>query len=263
MVSALRSLVRETLKKYNIVITKYSNLDRLQERFKASNVFDLFREFPDDHQTDVLKILRQSKSQLGQDVFALYESGLKKNGFFVEFGATNGVDLSNSYLLEKEFGWSGIVAEPATRWHEELKSNRSCHIETNCVWRESNKVLTFSETDEGEFSTIGLFDSAESRKRNRKHGKTYDVSTISLVDLLDKYNAPRIVDFLSIDTEGSEYEILSNCDFKKYQFRVITCEHNFAPQRKSIFSLLTSNGYVRKFEGRSRFDDWYVKIGLA
>jgi FkbM family methyltransferase len=263
MVSALRSLVRETLKKYNLVITRYSNLDRLVERFKASNVIDLFREFPDDHQTEMLKILRHSTSQLGQDVFALYENGLKKSGFFVEFGARDGVDLSNSYLLEKEFGWSGIVAEPATRWHEDLKSNRNCHVETNCVWRESNKILTFSEADEGGVSTIDLFNSADSRKRNRKHGKTYDVSTISLVDLLDKYNAPRIVDFLSIDTEGSEYQILSTFDFKKYQIRVITCEHNFAPQRESIFSLLTANGYVRKFEGRSSFDDWYVKTGLT
>jgi len=263
MISALKNQVRKMLKKYNVAITKYSNLDRLEERFKASNVFDLFRGFPDDHQSEILTILRDSKSQLGQDVFALFESGFKKNGFFVEFGATNGVDLSNSYLLEKDFGWTGILAEPATKWHTDLKNNRNCHIETDCVWRESNQVLTFSEADDGAFSTIDLYNSADSRKRNREHGKAYKVSTISLADLLGKYNAPKTIDFLSIDTEGSEYEILRNFDFNKYQFRVIACEHNFAPQREKIFALLTEKGYVRKFEGRSRFDDWYVKPGVA
>ena len=77
--------------------------------------------------------------------------------------------------------------------------------------------------------------------------------------MLDKYNAPREIDYLSIDTEGSEFDILSHFDFNKYQFRVITCEHNFAPQREEIFSLLTRNGYLRKFENISNVDDWYVK----
>ncbi len=88
------------------------------------------------------------------------------------------------------------------------------------------------------------------------------MKTISLSDLLDKYAAPRIVDYLSIDTEGSEYEILNGFNFEKYQFRVITCEHNFAPQRDSIFALLSRHGYQRKFEQWSEFDDWYVQPSL-
>ena len=52
------------------------------------------------------------KSQIYQDIFVLYTLNWKRNGFFVEFGATNGFDLSNSYLLEKDFGWKGILCEP-------------------------------------------------------------------------------------------------------------------------------------------------------
>ena len=61
----------------------------------------------------VLKMLPRSRSQLRQDIFVLCTLDFKRNGFFVEFGATNGVDLSNSYLLETEFNWTGILAEPA------------------------------------------------------------------------------------------------------------------------------------------------------
>lgn len=53
------------------------------------------------------------QSQASQDVFALVANGFKRGGYFVEFGATNGKSISNTYVLEKEFGWTGIVAEPA------------------------------------------------------------------------------------------------------------------------------------------------------
>ncbi len=82
--------------------------------------------------------------------------------------------------------------------------------------------------------------------------------TISLIDLLEKNNAPEVIDYLSIDTEGSEFEILSAIDFNKYKFSVITCEHNYTEQREKIFQLLTSAGYRRVFENISKYDDWYI-----
>jgi FkbM family methyltransferase len=161
--------------------------------------------------------------------------------------------------LEKEFGWSGILAEPGERWHRDLKNNRNCQIEPKCVWRDSQSVLTFNETPEGEYSTIDAHSSSDNHDRMRKKGKKYSVTTISLEDMLNRYNAPRRIDYLSVDTEGSEYEILSSFDFDRYEFTTITCEHNFSPQREEIFSLLTSKGYRRAFEGLSSFDDWYVR----
>jgi len=128
-----------------------------------------------------------------------------------------------------------------------------------CVWRDSYSILKFNEVDTAELSTIDAYSSLDNHHVARKDGKTYDVKTISLEDLLDKYNSPKIIDYLSIDTEGSEFEILSNFNFDKYQFRVITCEHNFQPAKERIYSLLTARGYVRKFEKLSQFDDWYVR----
>ena len=70
---------------------------------------------------EALQIVSNSQSQLGQDVLAFSQVGKDKKGFFVEFGATDGKTLSNSYLLEKSFGWSGILCEPGKAWHSDLK----------------------------------------------------------------------------------------------------------------------------------------------
>jgi 3-dehydroquinate dehydratase len=76
--------------------------------------------------------------------------------------------------------------------------------------------------------------------------------------MLKKFEAPKLIDYLSIDTEGSEYKILQAFDFDQYKFKVITCEHNFSKNREKIFNLLIENGYSRKFEHISKYEDWYV-----
>jgi FkbM family methyltransferase len=262
MPTLVQSLVSDTLKKFDIGVMSYSRLQLLEDHDRAycrsENDIPILMTLPERHTVQLLNAMRESKSQLRQDLFVLSELEFKRGGYFVEFGATDGVDLSNSHLLEKSYGWSGIVAEPARTWHNALRANRSCYIESKCVWRDSNSELVFHEAKEGEFSTIDTFSESDLHKNRRLNRRTYRVETISLLDLLDKYNAPKVIDYLSIDTEGSEYEILSHFDFDKYRFRVITCEHNCTPQREKIHSLLASHGYRRKFEELSRYDDWYV-----
>jgi FkbM family methyltransferase len=204
----------------------------------------------------------RSYSQYKQDIFVMTQLGFKRGGFFVEFGATNGLELSNTYILEKQLGWSGILAEPARCWHKELRINRQCYIETDCVWSKTGEILKFNQVNSANVSTIDLFsDVADGHEKARKKSTLYEVTSISLLDLLKKFNAPKIIDYLSIDTEGSEYEILSNFDFQKYQFKVITCEHNHTSAREKIFMLLTSKGYERKFSSLSMCDDWYIFKG--
>ena len=211
----------------------------------------------------LLRQVKNSNSQIYQDLMIIATcSDLAKleHFYFVEFGATNGIHFSNSFLLENHFGWNGILAEPAKGWHKELRQNRPlASIEEACVWRDSGSVLVFNETSDGNLSTLDFFSSADSHRETRKDGERYEVSTISLTDLLEKYSAPRTIDYLSIDTEGSEFEILSAFDFEKYSFSVITCEHNYTPAREKIYQLLTSKGYIRKYEDLSLWDDWYVK----
>lgn len=257
---AHKELAKKVLKRFNIGVTSYRRLQLLEESGRFSDVLKVIVGLPDRHKIELLNIVRQSHSQKGQDLFVLSELNFKRGGFFVEFGATNGVDLSNTNVLEKEFGWSGILAEPATKWHKDLRNNRSCAIETDCVWTQSGSTLLFREA--GEFSTLDSYSATASYKNARESAKAYTVKTITLLDLLHRHKAPETVDYLSIDTEGSEYDILRSFNFDQYRFRVITCEHNFEQTREQVYSLLTKNGYVRKYEDISDIDDWYVMPGL-
>jgi FkbM family methyltransferase len=205
---------------------------------------------------------QESYSQLYQDLFVQYMLNNKNAGFFVEFGATNGVTLSNTYLLEKKYNWRGVLAEPAKIWHADLLRNRTALVDTRCVWSKSGEVLQFSEvSDAAEVSTLTSFTGLNEQSAASDH--IYKVETISLDDLLLAANAPHSIDYLSIDTEGSEYEILSNFDFDRWDISIITVEHNFFPIREKLYKLLTSKGYVRKFPQLSRWDDWYVKATLS
>jgi FkbM family methyltransferase len=255
------------LRKLGIGITSYVNLVNLQEKSADRSLQDL--EFiralgPANHESTI-SLLSKSRSQLRQDLFVVSEAenkikNEKRRGYFVEFGATNGIHFSNTYLLETEFSWTGILAEPARFWEKQLKANRpNASIETLCVWKDSNSSLIFNETNAPEFSTINSFSDGDIHGNIRLAGKRYEVQTISLNDLLIKHGAPKYIDYLSIDTEGSEFEILEAFNFNEFSFGIISVEHNYTPQREKIFALLTGLGYKRKYENISAFDDWYVK----
>jgi FkbM family methyltransferase len=262
MKQASKSLIQNVLKRFNIGITSYQNLRKLvaDSDRRAADDIEFILKLPDELIPLAIRNLRKSRSQLRQDLFVLSELGFKKGGFFVEFGATNGVDLSNTYLLEKDFEWTGILAEPAKCWQNMLRQNRKCQIDTRCVWSSSDLSLAFNEVKVAELSTIDEFSKTDFHKDERKDGTKYLVKTITLRDLLDSYSAPKDPDYLSIDTEGSEFEILEKFDFEKYKFKVITCEHNFTAVRDNIYRLLSSYGYARRFEDVSAWDDWYVKL---
>jgi FkbM family methyltransferase len=226
--------------------------------FRTLNLLPLLRNIDEKCFDQLVMALKMSKSQLGQDIFVLANLNFKKNGFFVEFGATNGVDFSNTLVMEKLFSWNGILSEPAKTWHRNLTLNRDTFIDFNAVWKNSNSVLMFNEVDSAEYSTIKDFSNVDMHSEIRSYGKSYEVNTISLLDLLLKYDAPSKIDYLSIDTEGSELDILESFDFEQYSFSVITVEHNYTDSRNRIYQLLKSNGYKRVYENISQFDDWYV-----
>ena len=259
----MKILINKILKLFNLRLIKHSTYVKFLNSNSKYRNYELFELINQNNFQKYFENLKFSKSQLGQDLFVLNELNFKQNGYFVEFGATNGIDLSNTYLMENRFNWKGILAEPAKIWHQQLQKNRKVYINTDCVWKDSKSKLLFNEVgyknQNSELSTIDIFSRSDSHEDERKHGKKYEVNTISLNDLLKKYNAPIEIDYLSIDTEGSEFEILKKFDFNFYKVKVITCEHNYTTTREKIFELLTKNGFKRVHQEFSLFDDWYIR----
>lgn len=260
---SVKTRVRTLLRRFDIDVVRYGQHRKLLANAYAAHDIDFIRAMPENCVKQALDVIGHSQAQLRQDVFVLCETGFKHGGFFVEFGATDGKTLSNSWLLEKDFGWTGILAEPGRIWHERLKAERSAAIEFDCVWSNTGETMTFKEAEWAELSSLSLHSQGDYHAKSRASARTYSIKTISLNDMLTRHGAPSRLDYLSIDTEGSEYEILQALDFDRYKFSIITCEHNFSDLRPQIHALLTSKGYVRKFEQVSRVDDWYVLSDLS
>jgi FkbM family methyltransferase len=222
---------------------------------------DFFESYSGDIRSRLEEIRNDSTSQIGADLFVLAEMDFKENGYFVEFGASDGISSSNTYLLETKFAWNGILAEPSLFFIDKLRQNRpNASVVEKAVWKLSDEALVFNETNNKDFSTIDLFSNSDwiGNAGGRLNGAKYEVCSISLNDLLAHNGAPREIDYLSIDTEGSEIEILNAFDFSNCRISVITVEHNESSSREIIFDLLSSKGYTRKLVEFSKQDDWYV-----
>jgi FkbM family methyltransferase len=206
--------------------------------------------------------LVKSEAQLFQDIFVLQQLNFKRGGYFVEIGVGNGKSLSNTYLLETEFGWKGILAEPNKEFIRSIKAVRAAVLDERAVYSESGKQLDFlADTVTGEISTLSRF---RDQDHHSRQGSTYQVTTVSINDLLAQNNAPAAIDYLSIDTEGSELEILAQLDFARYRFSVLTIEHNnVARNREAICALLEKNGYILQAAAYSKFDAWFVAKEIA
>lgn len=183
-------------------------------------------------------------SQGGQDIYVTRILKEKRGGYFVEIGANNGYTMSNTYLLEKNYDWKGICIEPTPYKITELTNNRpNATCISAAAFSESNLELDFTITVIDILNVITEY--AEiAVDFLRDSGTIIKVNTKTLTDILNENNAPENIDYLSIDTNGSEYKVLEGIDFTKYKFTVITVKNSLIPERQTkIKEILTSNGY--------------------
>jgi FkbM family methyltransferase len=201
-----------------------------------------------------------SNADQHQDLWVLHETKHKTGGFFIEFGAADGLTGSNTLLLEREFGWRGILAEPNPAWHAGLKRNRTAQVDLRCVFRMTGDHVKFAATRHAALATIADFTASDGHAQSRAEHEIMDIETVSLNDLLQCHEAPRTIDYISIDTEGSELAILEQFDFTRWEVKLFSIEHNLTKQEQAIDRLMSQRGYERRFASYSTIDGWYRKI---
>jgi FkbM family methyltransferase len=207
-------------------------------------------------------------SQLGQDkILDEYLHG-KRNGVFVDIGAYDGVTFSNTLMLERERGWTGICIEPLPDIFAELRKNRRCICVQACMGnREEQEVEFLAVQSEAARTRMlsGVLSEYDPRHLVRvdvelnEFGGSKSVIRVPmrhLHGLLHEYGIGK-VDYLSIDTEGSELLILRSTILSAIGNPCITVENNY--DDPAIDVVLRSQGYI--LHTPIEWDRFYVYAG--
>lgn len=197
----------------------------------------------------------------------------KKNGFFIDIGAHDGVTISNSLFFEKYRDWKGICIEPNPVVYNQLQKNRSS-VNLNVCIGNSNKIVNFTQILGYSEMLSGVTSTYDKRHLDRinsevsqKGGeiKSIDVQMLRLdaiEGILDKK-----IDFVSIDTEGNEIDIIKSIDFEKIFIKVLVVENNYNDTdlanllKSKNFNLITTLHTDEVYINRKEFTLW-VKYNL-
>jgi len=206
----------------------------------------------------------QSYSQLGQDLWVVHKTSEKCGGYFVEAGAVDGVSLSNTLLLEREFDWNGICCEPNPEYFQQLTLNRRCKLDNRLLYdADGESHILFAAEHAG--GTEQDFQQESTRLKRRLSAPRVPVISVTLNSLLTDHDAPTDIDYISLDTEGSEFRILKGFDFKKWNVSLFSIEHNTQHRNDSsdyidsISGLLTPHGYKQMMRKMSKHR-FYIPI---
>jgi FkbM family methyltransferase len=193
---------------------------------------------------DVLKPLWAS--QLGQDKLVAGLFNFMKGGYFIEIGCGNGTIISNTYTLEHFFEWRGLLVEPSQVFCQDMKRSRTSRIvECAISAQKDDKTLTLI--------TGNVYGSCLEPSPDSSHadflaacvqlGLSHDVRSISVDGLCREFDVPAQFEYLSLDIEGGEYDIIKAWPFKLHRPLLLSVEHNYGPTRKDIRELLHDEGY--------------------
>jgi FkbM family methyltransferase len=175
-----------------------------------------------------------------------------KNGFYVDVGAHDGVSINNTLYFEKNNNWNGINIEPIKKVFDKLVVNRPNNINLNCaVCNNDGETDFFCNTGHTEMIS-GIKDTFDSRhfqrlqNENNRHGSTTElvkVTTKKIETICDENNVSHI-NYLSIDVEGAEFEVIKSINFDKVFIDVIGFENNFDDNSIPIVQYLNKKNFV-------------------
>lgn len=219
------------------------------------------------HDINYKKYPLQFYSQIEQDKYYIENIiNYKPNGIFIEIGGYDGITGSNTYFLEKNLNWSGIIIECNPKMVQKCKENRNCIICDKAIYKESNKEIEIvipegKEILGGKEQLSGIKEyikpeSLNAFKDSYKQYKTINVKTININDLLEE-NKLYEIDYVSLDIEGYELEVLKTWNFDKFKVNYLTIEHgNVIHYQNQIREFLLTKGF--SFSRNNKWDDEYI-----
>jgi FkbM family methyltransferase len=201
--------------------------------------------------------------QHGEDCLLWAFFGDKTTGFYVDVGAFDGRYVSNTYSFEQG-GWQGICIEPHPVTFDLLKSLRnSICLNVACVADESIQTVTFYTEKLGLLSGIQV-DGEDVKRRYQKRGLEFDgfdtikVPAITLNHVLTHHlPSGTEIDFVSIDVEGTELDVLAGLDLKRFKPRVFVIETNTSQEQQGLTDFLAEHGYI--FARKTGVNSFYVR----
>lgn len=197
-------------------------------------------------------------SQHGEDKFM--ESLFPNDyiGVCVEVGAYNGISLSNTYHFEKK-GWRSLCIEAIPHQYEECRKIRKESVHAAVSDKDGEDIeFTIFNLGDNECAISGIEPDErliESHKHMITGVRTINMSTQTLTTILDTYNYPKQIDFISIDVENTELKVLQGFDFLKYDVKCFVIENNF--NEPECEEYLKQYGY-RKIH-RLAVNDFFIK----
>lgn len=191
-------------------------------------------------------------SQSGQDKF-LEETVFKgyKNGVYMDVGAHDGVSINNTLYFEQTHGWTGINIEPIKSVFDKLVVNRPNDININCAVCNTDGETDFlcntgrTEMISGIKSLYNIRHIKRLARDNRRcqgKTKTIKVPTKRMETILDDCGI-KIINYLSVDVEGAEFEVIKSINFDKVFIDIIDFENNYDDLSKPIVDYLSAVGY--------------------
>uniref|UniRef100_A0A6C0F9A7 Methyltransferase FkbM domain-containing protein n=1 Tax=viral metagenome TaxID=1070528 RepID=A0A6C0F9A7_9ZZZZ len=175
-----------------------------------------------------------------------------KNGFFIDIGAHDGKCINNTLYFEENNNWRGVNVEPIKKVYDRLVVNRPNCININCaVCNNDGKTEFICNTGYTEMIS-GIKDTFDHRhkqrlqRENKKYGSTteiIEVETKKLETICDSHKISHI-NYLSIDVEGAEFEVIKSINFDKVYIDVIGFENNYSNTSIPIIKYLEDKNYV-------------------
>lgn len=206
-------------------------------------------------------------SQIGQDKYYVENIiKFKMGGTFLEIGGYDGITGSNTYYLEKNLHWDGIIVECNPELAQKCRETRTCFICDKALHSHDNETVIFtipigSEIKGGK-EQLGGIKSLLKKESIKVFSKSYEkskeisVKTVSINTLLKQRQIDHI-DFVSLDVEGGELAILESWDFDKHKVSFMTVEHGNIPRyQNQIRSILTQRGFT--LHRNNKWDDEYI-----